>query len=178
MRKETKIIIGVIIALGVIVGAMYIGAIPDTLDIQTAVNGQNLIPEQVCDIDLQVSHMELFSILEVLFNRDLDYGVMTHYMDALHMKVYGCNNMNAQTLLEQFEATYARDGWASQMVIPQYSNDWVGYHEIWTRGTDARSVSVAEGASVTAVFPGYETVYLVAYGPATTYYQFYNEVTT
>jgi hypothetical protein len=176
MKKETKIIVGVIVALGAVVGAMYLGIIPDRIGVQTAVNGQDLLPESACNVNLQVSKMEMFTVLETMFNNDLDYAHVSPYIDSLHMTMYGCNNMNAQTLLEQFEASYSVDGWSSQVVMPQARSDWMGYHEIWTRGTDARSVSVAEGAGVTLVFPEYATVYLIAYGPATTYYQFYNEV--
>ncbi len=175
-KKYVKYIAGVIIVLVVIVGAMYLGLIPDYANIQTAVNGQNTIPEDTCNVNLHLSVMEKFTLLETMFNKDLNYAIMTPYISSLHMEVYGCNDMNAQTLLQQFEASYAVDGWASYAIMPEYRSDWVGYHEVWTRGTDARSISVAEGAAVTAVFPDYATVYLVAYGPMTTYIQFSAEV--
>jgi len=85
--------------------------------------------------------------------------------------------MDAKTLQELFEAQYVQDGWQSQGKTMQASTGWVAYHEVWTQTTNARSVSIGEGAAVLQAF-NYETVYLVAYGPATTYYQFYTAVTT
>jgi hypothetical protein len=178
-NKNTKIVIGIIVVLAVIVGAMYLGVIPDVANIQTSVNNQNnqnALPESTCNVNLDLSDTEKFTILETFFDKDLNYAVITPYIHSLNMEAYGCNNMNAQTLLEQFEAEYAIDGWASYTIVPEFRSDWVGYHEVWTRGSDARSVSVAEGAAVTAVFPGYATVYLVAHGPMTTYIQFWEEV--
>jgi hypothetical protein len=174
MKKEWKIVIAVIVILAVVVGAMYLGVIPDALDVQSAVNGPGAMPEETtCNVNLDLSDTELFAVLELFFEKDLNYAQVAPYFDSLHMIGYGCNQMNAQTLLEQFEASYALDGWASAIRTPQYKSNWAGYHEIWTRGTDARSMSVAEGAGVTMMFPEYATVYLVAYGPQTTYYQFY-----
>ena len=175
MKKETKIIAAVFIVLIAIVAAMYLGLIPDYANVQSAVNGGDTLPETTCNVNLGLSKAEKFQILETLFGKDLQYAIIEPYIDALHMEVYGCNVMNAQTLLQQFEAEYVLDGWKSVFMLPKAGNDWVAYHEVFIRGSDARSVSVGEGAAVSEIY-SYETVYLVAYGPQTTYYEFYNQV--
>lgn len=171
--KNKNLIVGIVVVVAIFVLAVHFGYIniaglhigrdsdrPDT-------------PNPSAEIDLNLSDFEIFGILETIAGRQLSYDNVQPYIGALHMRVYARDDMAAQQLLQWFEAKYAQDNWTSHGVLPQASSNWVGYHEAWTAGTNARSVSVGEGAAVSQAF-GHDTVYLIAYGPATTYWQFWN----
>jgi hypothetical protein len=174
MKKSTKIVLGIVTAV-VIIAGIVIAVHPEIIGLPSGQAAENAPPAPQGGVNLNKSDFEIFSMLEVLFNKSLPYAQILPYISALHMEVYGRDDMNAQQLLQWFEADYAMDGWTPHGVYPQYASDWVGYHEAWTRGADARSVSIGEGAAVLSAF-GHETVYIVAHGVATTYWQFWNLV--
>lgn len=173
-REKTWLFILVIVVLLFV--AYYYGVFDNVFEIKSSNHTGNpidnpIIPNAICENDLGLSDFEIFSALEILAGKSLNYAEVSPYIDALHMKVYACDSYDAVTLLEQFEAEYATEGWTASGRAPQPSSSWTAYHEYWTQTTNARSVTTAEGAAVTSTF-NHDTVYLLAYGPATTYYQF------
>lgn len=179
MKKTNMIIGSVVVVATLFIVLMYTGILPDFLNL-TFVGSSDLTVGDTTgsdEHDLGLSDYEIFSMIEVMYGNDLQYDEIQPYIHSLHMKIYGRNNMNAVTLQQLFEAQYVQAGWQSVGKTMQMSTGWVAYHETWSQTTNIRSVSIGEGAAVLQAF-GYETLYLVAYGPATTYYQFYNAVTT
>jgi hypothetical protein len=177
MKKSTKIVLGVVtIVVIMFVVASYLGVIDLSVIWKRGVpDNENIPPTPEGGMNLNLSDLELFSILQVMFHKTLNYAQVQPYFDALRMEGYGRDDMDAQQLRQWAEANYAQAGWTSQGTTTQYAADWVAYHEAWTMGADARSISVAEGAGVTAVF-NHEIAYIVSHGPATTYWQFWNVV--
>ena len=91
MRKSTKWAIVVIVAFGIVVGAMYVGLIPDYLNVARFYEEPTTPTEATADlpgteVDLQLSDYEIFSLLEVLFGKSIRlrsrhkmYWLFEHY---------------------------------------------------------------------------------------------------
>lgn len=174
----SKVIVVVVVIALVAIALLYSGFLPETF---TVTSPSGTLPETPGDtptgneVELSLSDFEIFSLLEVLLGKSLSYAEVSPYISALHMKVYGRNDMSAYELLQWFEAEYTSEGWSSYGTTFQSGTGWVAYHEIWTKVLNARSVSIGEGAAVTSAL-GYDTIYLTAYGPSTTYLQFWDVV--
>ena len=129
-----------------------------------------------CLVDLQASDVEIFTALETLMGKTLNFANVSLYIDTLHMKMYGDICHSALQAMEVYEADYALNGWAPAEGGRDSTHGigWFAYYEIWIRGDQARFVASGEGAIVTSTY-GYSAVVLVAYGSTTTAEQFMDE---
>lgn len=167
--KIVAVVVGVVAVLAVL---WYVGIFDAILQ----PNDLNPAGIEACLVDLQATDVEIFTALETLMGKPLNFVNVSLYIDTLHMTMYGNTCHSALQAMEVYEADYALNGWAPAEGGRDntYGVGWFAYYEIWTRGDQARFVAAGEGAIVTSTY-GYATVLLVAYGPITTVEQFMME---
>jgi len=175
MKKQTKIVIVVLGVLALIVVLAYYGVIEiPGIGGQFGESSQGAGDEVIGPAgasDLHFSKTDIFMALQTLAGKPLSYNVVSSYIDALHMTMWGSNTGTADSYLTYYESQYM--SWTATGRSATASSNWVAFIEGWYRGSDAKAVIVGEGAAVKAAY-GYDVMILTAYGPLTTFYQFYN----